>query len=742
MSFLIYIHAMRIVIRGARALVAGAWLTTAGVFDGSAARAQRTRADSARSDSAQRLPGIETISTIRPAAAPAIGSTIPARLTLLDAKDGRLGERRSIVSLLERHAGFSVYDDLGSPYKLTMSSRGFAASPVVGTPQGIAVFLDGVRMNEPDAAQVNFDLFPTEHIDHIEILSGNGTLLGRNALGGGVNVVTARGRGAATGGISMSGASFGGRSVDVRVGGPLPRGFDYYVGASANQERGWRQLTGARVDNAMANVDWNRGARGLHVGVLSSTSRAETAGSLPESVFDTRPDSNLSSGDYEDLRQTQVSVSGYAPLGRGKASFVTYARRHHADRFNVNQRDDPDVLGVTASTTTGGTLDYQWARPMGQWGVVHVRAGADGSASRTEIQLYADSTKFGGVRDVTTDVRSPTWDVASYALVDVQRGRFTWSSGVRYDHVAIPFHDRLDPDADTTGTYDQINPRFGVAIDVGRGLTTYASIGKSFRAPALIENACADPARPCPLPYALGDDPPLEPVRATSYEAGAAYASDRWQSSVSMYLTDLRDDIFVTPTPNEAHEGTVHGYFINLAATRRAGLESNARYTFADRGALYVAYSYTRATFQSTAHIASPLEVDGDDENIARRGDRLPLVPSHQIRAGVDSRIAGSLSAGLDGRYVGSQWLRGDEANNHRPLRGYVVVDARASFGWRQWEATAGISNLLGRRYASFGTYNVNEGAPDGPVLERFLSPGAKRSVRVSVQYRFDSSRP
>ena len=535
----------------------------------------------------------------------------------------------------------------------------------------------------------------------------------------------------------MSGASFGGRSVDGRVGGTLPVGLDYYVGASANQEQGWRQLTGARVNNVLANLDWMRGVRGLHVGVLSASSRAETAGSLPESLFDARPDSNLSSGDYEDLRQTQVSVSGYAPLGAGSSSFVTYARRHHAERFNVNQRDDPDVLGVTASTTMGGTLDYQWGRSIGQWGVVRVRAGADGSASRTEIQLYVDSTKFGGPRAVTTDVRSPTWDIASFALVDLQRGRFTWSSGVRYDHVAIPFHDRRTPGADTTGTYDQINPRLGVAVDVGRGLTTYASIGESFRAPALIENACADPARPCPLPYALGDDPPLKPVRATSFEAGAAYASDRWQSNVSMYLTDVRDDIFVTPTPNEMNEGTVHGYFINLAATRRTGLESNARYTFADRGALYVAYSYTRATFQSAAAIASPLEIG--DGNVARRGDRLALVPSHQIRAGVDSRIAGTLSAGLDGRYVGSQWLRGDEANHDRPLGGYVVVDARAAFGMRQWEVTAAISNLLGRRYATFGTYNVNEGAPDGPVLERFLVPGAKRAVRISVQFRFEN---
>src|SRR5262249_39323034 len=175
--------------------IVGGSLAIAGVFHVKAVAAQRARADSTRVDSATRLPRVETIATIRPVAGTAMPSVIPARLTRLDASDIRLSGPRGIVPMLEQRAGFTAYDDLGSANKMTISSRGFAAPPVVGTPQGIAVFLDGVRMNEPDAAQVNFDLLPTEDIDHIEILSGNGTFLGRNALGGGVNFVTKHGRG-------------------------------------------------------------------------------------------------------------------------------------------------------------------------------------------------------------------------------------------------------------------------------------------------------------------------------------------------------------------------------------------------------------------------------------------------------------------------------------------------------------------------------------------------------------------
>jgi outer membrane receptor protein involved in Fe transport len=706
-----------------------------GMLDASGAAAQRARADSARADSAAVLPTVATIATIRPAASALAAPAIAAHLARLDAGDLRASARRGVVSVLEQRAGFAVYDDLGSSSKLTISSRGFAASPVVGTPQGVAVFLDGVRMNEPDAAQVNFDLLPTEHIDHIEILSGNGSFLGRNALGGGVNIVTKRGSSPTVGDLSLSAGSFGGRSADANFAGTTPFAMNYYIGASANGDRGWRQVTGAHAANALVNLDWSRGEQRLRIGFLSSRSRAETAGALPESVFDTRPDSNLSSGDYEDLAQAQLTLTGDRRLGGGRASLVTYARRHHAERFNVNQQDDADVLGSSSNTTVGGTFDYQWGRSIGRSAVLSLRVGVDGAGSRATILLHTDSTKFGGGRRVTTDVRSPTWDIASFAMADLQLSRFTWSTGFRYDHVAIPFDDRSAPDADTTGTYDQISPRVAAAFNVGRGLTAFASLGRSFRAPALIENACAHPEHLCPLPFALGDDPPLKAVRATSLEAGASYESGRVQSSVSVYRTDLRDDIFVTASPGDVDEGTVDGYFVNLARTQRIGIESNVRVGLHGGHSMYAAYSYTRATFQSVANIASLLEIG--DGNIAEPGDRMPLVPAHQLRAGVDARIARAVGVGLDGRYIGSQWLRGDEANQDRPLDGYVVVDARTSWTVKGWDLTAAVANLLRQQRAVFGTYNVNEGAIGRPSLERFLTPSAPRAVRLSVHRRF-----
>lgn len=695
------------------------------------------QADSTRRDTAAvTLPPIEVVGSIRPFAGPGVGSSIPARITVLSGKEVDAYEPRVLSDVLQQQAGFSVYDDLGSPFKLNLSSRGFYASPVVGVPQGVSVFLDGVRMNEVDASQVNFDLLPMEHIKRIELLSGNGSLLGRNSLGGAVNLVTARGEGPLAGGIELSGGSFNTFRGEGNVNGRTRRGVDYYLGGMYNREDGWRDETAGRQHNLFLNLGKLGENSGIRIQGLYAKSRAETAGSLPLSVYRVNPDSNLSAGDYEDLWQVQASVTGYKSVGTGRASFTTFFRHHEAERFNANQADDPDAFGTASNNSFGYTLDYRVAKPVGN-SALSLRFGVDGSINGSRVSLFADSTKFGAGRVLTTKVRAPIWDIAPFAMADLITGRTTFSAGARLDHVVIPFHDLQDASLDTTGTYTQLNPRAGVSVDLGHGFTTFGSWGLSFRAPSVIENACANPDTPCPLPFALGDDPPLKPVKANTFEAGLSYASARVYLGASAYYTDVKNDIFVTPNPDAPPGSTLEGYFINLDKTRRQGIEANGRYLFPGGHSVFLNYSYTLATFQSRADIFSPL-VDEDlgIDNAVRPGNRLPLVPRHQLKGGLDLRLGRYVSVGADGRYVGEQYLRGDEGNNTPQLDGYFVADARVGFTYANWEVTGIVTNLFDKKYANFGTFNFNEG--ESPAqLERFLTPGQTRAFRVVVRRSF-----
>jgi len=680
------------------------------------------------------LAPIEVVGSILPSAGPVVGSGVPARVTILTRRDIEASEPRILTDLLVSQAGFSSYDDLGAGYKFSLSSRGFFASPVVGLPQGISVFLDGIRQNEPDAAQVNFDLLPMEHLTRIELLSGTASLLGRNSLGGAINLVSNQGGGPTRGELEVSGGNYRTLGTDGSVSGSLGGGkWSYYLGGGYDHENGWRQDTNAKQYNGFFNLGRLTDRWGIRLQGYGAKARGETAGSLPESVFDTRPDSNLSTGDFEDLNNLQVSLSGYTRSSGSQFSASAYVRRHRSERFNVNQDADPDNRGKSRNRTLGANVDYRLERMLGAKRL-GFRVGADGSASHTAVELFADSSKFSGPTNQTTFVKSPTWDVGAFGIVDLTTGPVTLSAGARYDYVRIPFRNQLDPGRDTTSSYSRLSPRGGISVAASQALTMYASVGASFRAPAVIELACADEAEPCPLPFALGDDPPIKPVKATTYEVGGKFVGGSVILTASAYRTDVKDDVFLFASDSSVSGSTIEGFFGNLDKTRRSGLEVSAQ-TFLQGGhTLYANYAYTRATFESSAEIFSIRE-DFGGENEVEPGDELPLVPSHQVKVGGSFVLSRGFFAGADGRYIGPQYLRGDEANVEPKLDGYFVADAR--LGWRGagWEITAIANNLFQNKYATFGTFNVNQGA--GDVLERFLTPGQRRLVRLVIRRSF-----
>jgi iron complex outermembrane recepter protein len=692
--------------------------------------------DSTRRDSAAvTLEEIEVVGSIAPTAGPAIGSGIPARISTVTGQQIDAWEPRLLADALATQPGISLYDDLGSAYKLNLSTRGFNVGPVVGLPPGVSVFLDGVRQNEPDAAEVNFDLLPMEHVRRVELLSGSGSLLGPNSLGGAVNLITRRGTGPLEGELELAGGSYGSASAEGSVSGLTAGRTDYYVAGGYEREDGWRKATGAHNYNGFVNLGRRGEHRGLSVQAFGATSLARTAGSLPESLFDAAPETNFTIGDFEDLDLLQSTVSGYAPVAKGRGAFTVYVRRSTAERFNVNQAPDDNVRSLTTNGTLGANLDWRWTAPLGL-GQVSVRAGADASANRVHIRLFTENPSDAADRTLTTDVRSPSWDVAGYALGDYRLGRVTLSGGFRYDYIRIPFEDQLDPTADTTNAFRRLSPRGGASVELGPGASAYASVGQSFRAPAVLELACADETAACPLPFALGDDPPLDPVVATTYETGVQLVRGSAILTGSVYRTDVRDDISFIQSENAVFEG----FFENIGDTRREGVELGVQVLPSAAVSLYANYAFTRATYRVPAEIfslraadqfaASPLA----GPNAVAVGDRLPLVPAHQVKAGGLVRLPAGVDLGLDLRYIGRQWLRGDEANETAPLGGYFTASARAGLTRGDWDLSAVLTNLFDSRAAVFGTFNENRRSGE---LERFLTSLGARAIKVVLSRGF-----
>src|SRR2546428_7821891 len=130
--------------------------------------------------SSTRLPG-EKVSTY----------DIPNKITVITAEQIRNIGAKTIQEAIQYETGVILYDANGNPFQSTVDLRGFNGQPFPST----VVFVDGVRVNEPDTNVANFDLIPLESIERIEIIPGSSNIYGKYALGGVINIITKRGVG-------------------------------------------------------------------------------------------------------------------------------------------------------------------------------------------------------------------------------------------------------------------------------------------------------------------------------------------------------------------------------------------------------------------------------------------------------------------------------------------------------------------------------------------------------------------
>src|SRR3989475_5120530 len=121
---------------------------------------------------------------------PVESRVLPAKITVITAEDIQNSGSKTVQEAIQYATGIVMYDQVGNAFQQTVDLRGFNGQPVPVT----SVFVDGVRVNEPDFNTVNFDLIPLESIERIEILPGTATVFGRNALGGVINITTKRSR--------------------------------------------------------------------------------------------------------------------------------------------------------------------------------------------------------------------------------------------------------------------------------------------------------------------------------------------------------------------------------------------------------------------------------------------------------------------------------------------------------------------------------------------------------------------
>jgi outer membrane receptor protein involved in Fe transport len=664
----------------------------------------------------------------------------------------------------------SINDTQGSPFQPDVSFRGFTASPILGTPQGVSIFVDGVRVNETFADAVNWDLIPLKAIARLEIIPGSNPVFGLNTLGGAIAATTKRGFDFSQTDLEMYGGSFKRRAADVESGGHGER-WDYYVAGNLFDEDGWGDHNPSRLHQGFGKLGYRDARNDAQLSFTYGDNRMEGNQTLPRSFLNA-PSQAYTWPDAQSNRMSFVDFNLQHKLSTDwMAAANAYYRSVNTDVINSNVNDDYDpttdigpgnqptsnVIEASRQHRSGATIQLTDSEVLGGdrntlvLGASYDRGVTDFRQLNQEAGAARD-TRSSAAQLLTTLLWARTRYSGIYFTDTLALADKTYLNVAgRYNSAQVSIADRIGTALNGAHSFDRFNPSIGMTYSPTRAFTVYGSYNEGMRVPTPVELTCADPQAPCNLPNAFASDPPLKAVLAKTMEGGVRGAlAPNIDFSAALFRTNLDNDIQFVSSGGGAVSA---GFFRNVGHTRRQGVELDMQAKVSAL-VLSVRYTYLEATFRSPLILNSPnnssaagLSCLECTEIQVKPGDRIPGIPQHNLKLSAEQAF-GALAIGLDVRAQSRQFARGDENNSdsNGPISGYVVADLDAHYELSSnWRVFARVDNLFDRRYFTFATLGQNVFTAPGNAFdataatwrsEQFRTVSAPRGIWLGVDFR------
>ena len=727
---------------------------------------------------------------------------IPSNPQTMPAPDiATQGPAPLVSGLNQRIGSININDNEDNRYHPDIQYRGFTASPVLGTPTGLAVYQNGIRLNEPFGDNISWDLVPDFAIDRLAVIPTN-PLYGLNALGGALVLNMKNGFTYQGGELEMQGGSFGHRQFQLQYGRQIGN-VAAYLGVNAANEEGYRKLSPAQVRQLYADIGVESEHGSLHLNFTGANNVIAGIGPTPIQLVNVdRTAVFVSPQTFRDSLLMPAINANYIASDtlsfQGNFYLRSSGRKSEAGNitdviscddtipdtlclddptnvlFGTNGQPVPNVLNglppaendntSTTSLGLGASLQATYTAPL--WGHDnHLVAGF--SYDHGDVD-FASTNEVATIPNINTLVTSGTGIIINQpdGSLDPVRLETTNSYygiyasdtfnvtpklavtlGGRYNVALIHLYDKIGTALNGNNRFSRFNPAAGATYKLTPNLTGYFGYAEANRTPTAGELGCSDPARPCTLDAFLSADPPgLRQVVAHSYEAGlrgrfnfaAVDPEGRVQWNLGVFRTDLDDDILTVPS-----DILSTGYFRNIGGTRRQGIEAGIGYKD-DKWQLSANYSFVDATFESAITLSSPDNPGADaNGNIhVRPGDRIPGVPEHRFKLNAEYAVTDKWTVGGDLLVVSDQYFFNDQANLNPTLPGYAVVNLHTSYRVTDnIEVFALVKNLFDERYVTYGIYNDPTKSPlpgvANPSDPRFVSVAAPLAAYGGVRIRF-----
>lgn len=590
---------------------------------------------------------------------------VPSNTEVLTSADFNRNYSTNFLDSVNRKLpGVTLTDQTGNPLQRNLDYRGFTASPVQGTPQGIAVYQNGVRINESWGDVVNWDFIPEKAIDSVALFPNN-PVFGLNAIGGALSIQMKNGFTYQGVEGEVFGGSYGRVQGSVQAGGQKDNVSAYAAFESA-YDRGWRDYANSSHVNRMyVDVGARNDQTEFHVNFTGASNLLGNVAATPVEMLNQRwssvytwPQSTLLQLAFVNATLNHNFSDTWSFQGNayfrgfwqshvdGNGTDVEGCNRGRNLCIDGNNDNDP-IYGPVGGPPVPNTLGTVFLGEIDRNRVDTKSFGGTAQLTNTDQLFGHDNhvvmgvsvdhgyTKFNASSELGTvdqnlfvtgtgifinqpdaglspvDLHATNTYTGLYLTntFDVT-SRFSVTAGGRFNFAQIELRDQTGTNdlLNSNNRFQRLNPVIGGTYKITPNLTAYAGYSEANRAPTPLELGCSDPNHPCMIDSFLVADPPLKQVVSHTVEAGlrGSWGQDartgRLSWGLGAFRTQSDDDIIQVASPLGVNN---FGFFQNAGQTLRQGIEAKLDYRYNSWNA-YASYTYVKATYQSDITLFSP----------------------------------------------------------------------------------------------------------------------------------------
>ncbi|WP_020182114.1 TonB-dependent receptor domain-containing protein [Methylotenera sp. 1P/1] len=244
---------------------------------------------------------------------PGLGLTkeqIPGNVQSITAQEIKDSHSLSITDLMNKKLqSVTVNDYQGNPFQMDVQYRGFTAGPQIGTPQGLSVFFDGIRVNEPFGDVVNWDMIPMNALAGVDVFPGSNPIFGLNTLGGAFTLKTKDGFNNAGVDADVLTGSFGRKQLQAE-GGWNNGTIGLFAAGNFFLEDGWRENSPSKVNQLFTKASYRGDKLDLNLSTLWVGTDLVGNGLLPNQMYQQDRNASFTSEDTTKNRLSQFQLSG------------------------------------------------------------------------------------------------------------------------------------------------------------------------------------------------------------------------------------------------------------------------------------------------------------------------------------------------------------------------------------------------------------------------------------------------